>query len=160
MSYQRWLLTLEGLNLHANGITAVLKGKTKARRVEGALLTAHLAGYLAAVFLVLSPGIAAVFIVVHQALWGIYMGSSFAPNHKGMPTMTGPRLPPQASADLPQPPRRADHRLRLRRSELPDRAPPVPDHAQATPASRTAHRAALLRLARNEPFRVTIFHCL
>ena len=83
------LLTLEGLNLHANAVMAVLKGKTKARRVEGALLTAHLACYLAAVFLVLSPGIAIVFVVVHQTLWGVYMGSSFAPNHKGMPTMNG-----------------------------------------------------------------------
>ena len=83
------LLTLEGLNLHASGVMAVLKGKTKARRVEGVLLTAHLVCYLAAVFLVLSPGIAVVFVVVHQTLWGVYMGSSFAPNHKGMPTMTG-----------------------------------------------------------------------
>jgi fatty acid desaturase len=83
------LLTLEGLNLHVSGIKAVWRGDTTMRRLEGALLTTHLAGYLVAVFLVLSPGVAVVFIVVHQALWGIYMGSSFAPNHKGMPTMTG-----------------------------------------------------------------------
>ncbi|MGH3761424.1 fatty acid desaturase family protein [Actinophytocola sp.] len=83
------LLTLEGLNLHVSGVRAVLRGETKARRVEGALLTAHLAGYLVTVFLVLSPGLAFVFIAVHQALWGVYMGCSFAPNHKGMPTMTG-----------------------------------------------------------------------
>jgi fatty acid desaturase len=83
------LLTLEGLNLHVAGIRAVLRGETTARRVEGALLTAHLTGYLTAVFLTLSPGLAVVFVVVHQALWGVYMGCSFAPNHKGMPTMTG-----------------------------------------------------------------------
>ena len=29
------------------------------------------------------------FIVVHQCLWGFYMGLSFAPNHKGMPTTGG-----------------------------------------------------------------------
>jgi transposase len=29
-----------------------------------------------------------VFIAVHQGLWGVYMGCSFAPNHKGMPTVT------------------------------------------------------------------------
>nr|WP_051124945.1 acyl-CoA desaturase [Amycolatopsis benzoatilytica] len=83
------LLTLEGLSLHAAGFRAVWRGETKMRRLEGALLTAHLVAYLTAVFLVLSPGIAVVFIVVHQALWGVYMGSSFAPNHKGMATMTG-----------------------------------------------------------------------
>ncbi|MFF0145173.1 fatty acid desaturase [Amycolatopsis sulphurea] len=82
------LLTLEGLNLHVSGIKAVIRGETPARRLEGALLCLHIVAYLAAVFLVLSPGLAAVFIVVHQALWGIYMGCSFAPNHKGMPTMT------------------------------------------------------------------------
>ncbi|GAB3564346.1 acyl-CoA desaturase [Amycolatopsis endophytica] len=83
------LLMLEGLNLHVSGIRAVWRGETKARRLEGALLAAHTLGYLAAVFLVLSPGIAVVFVVVHQALWGVYMGCSFAPNHKGMPTLTG-----------------------------------------------------------------------
>ncbi|RZQ63839.1 fatty acid desaturase family protein [Amycolatopsis suaedae] len=91
--HQAWLffplLTLEGLNLHVSGIRAVLKGETKARRIEGALLTAHVVGYLTTVFLVLSPGLAVLFVVVHQALWGVYMGCSFAPNHKGMPTMTG-----------------------------------------------------------------------
>ncbi|GAA1235795.1 acyl-CoA desaturase [Prauserella halophila] len=83
------LLALEGVNLHVNGVKAVWEGKTKARKTEGVLLTAHLVGYLTAVFLVLSPGLAVLFIAVHQVLWGIYMGCSFAPNHKGMPTMTG-----------------------------------------------------------------------
>jgi fatty acid desaturase len=41
------------------------------------------------VFLVLSPGKAVVFLLVHQGLWGVYMGLAFAPNHKGMPTTTG-----------------------------------------------------------------------
>jgi fatty acid desaturase len=84
------LLTLEGLNLHVSGVRAVFGGETTGRRrLEGALLIAHAVLYLTAVFLVLSPGIAVLFIVVHQALWGVYMGCSFAPNHKGMPTMTG-----------------------------------------------------------------------
>ncbi|MDQ3786589.1 MAG: acyl-CoA desaturase [Actinomycetota bacterium] len=86
------LLTLEGLSLHVNGVKAVVRGDTTSRRVEGALLTAHLVGYLTAVFLVLSPGVAVLFIVVHQALWGVYMGCSFAPNHKGMPTVSGDSL--------------------------------------------------------------------
>ena len=43
--------------------------------------------YLTIVFLVLSPVKAVVFIVVQQGLFGLYMGSSFAPNHKGMPIL-------------------------------------------------------------------------
>jgi fatty acid desaturase len=83
------LLTLEGWNLHVSGVRALLRREVKSPKLETALLVGHFVAYLAAVFLVLSPGIAVVFIVVHQGLWGVYMGSSFAPNHKGMPTMTG-----------------------------------------------------------------------
>jgi Fatty acid desaturase len=41
-------------------------------------------GYLAVVLLVLSPVRAVVFILAQQSLFGLYVGSSFAPNHKGM----------------------------------------------------------------------------
>lgn len=82
------LLLLEGLNLHWSSIKAVWRNEVRSRHLERVLLTAHLGGYLAAVFLVLSPLTAILFIVVHQGLWGVYMGCSFAPNHKGMPTLT------------------------------------------------------------------------
>jgi fatty acid desaturase len=39
------------------------------------------------VFLVLSPVKAVAFIVVQQGLFGLYLGCSFAPNHKGMPIL-------------------------------------------------------------------------
>jgi fatty acid desaturase len=48
----------------------------------------HLAGYPAALLLVLSPLQAAAFALVHQGLFGLYLGCSFAPNHKGMPTLS------------------------------------------------------------------------
>ncbi|HEU5126946.1 MAG TPA: acyl-CoA desaturase [Glycomyces sp.] len=83
------ILTLEGLNLHVSGIKSVLKPGLKHRALEATLLAVHFIGYAAAVFLVLSPGKAIVFILVHKALWGVYMGSIFAPNHKGMPTFVG-----------------------------------------------------------------------
>jgi fatty acid desaturase len=38
--------------------------------------------------LVLSPLQAVAFIVVQQGLFGLYLGCAFAPNHKGMPTLT------------------------------------------------------------------------
>ena len=34
---------------------------------------------------------AVAFLVVHQALFGVYLGMTFAPNHKGMPMLTGER---------------------------------------------------------------------
>ncbi|GAB3161032.1 acyl-CoA desaturase [Micromonospora sonneratiae] len=88
------LLFLEGLALHVASVQA-LRGSTpmRYRRAEAVLLVAHLVGYVAVLFTVLSPGKALAFIAIHQALWGFYMGCSFAPNHKGM-------LMPTAEDDL------------------------------------------------------------
>lgn len=87
------LLTLEGIVLHVHSIRAVLRREVKGHRVEAVLLAAHVVGYLVVVLLVLSPLKAVVFIAVHQGLWGVYMGCAFAPNHKGMPTLSaGDRL--------------------------------------------------------------------
>src|ERR1700744_4346222 len=60
----------------------------RSRAAETALLALHFAAYLTAVFLVLSPVKAVVFILVQQGLFGFYLGCSFAPNHKGMPVLT------------------------------------------------------------------------
>ena len=81
------LLVLEGLDLHVASVRAVLRREVKASVLETALLLVHIVGYLTAVFWVLSPLQAVVFIAVHQGLWGVYMGCSFAPNHKGMPVI-------------------------------------------------------------------------
>jgi fatty acid desaturase len=90
--YQGWLffplLLLEAAHLHLASIKAILGGRGRANAVEGLLLVVHLAAYLAVLWLVLSPLQALAFIVVHQGLLGLYLGCSFAPNHKGMPTLT------------------------------------------------------------------------
>ncbi|MFE3541624.1 fatty acid desaturase family protein [Nocardia sp. NPDC059177] len=78
------MLLLEGGSLHYSSIRAVFRWPIPNRGWEGALLAAHFAGYLATVFLVLSPGKALAFIAVQQSLFGLYMGCTFAPNHKGM----------------------------------------------------------------------------
>ena len=89
--YQAWLffptLLLEGLHLHIASVRALLSHSGKARWAEAGLLTVHMGGYLTAVFVVLSPLQAVVFLVVQQGLFGVYLGSSFAPNHKGMPVV-------------------------------------------------------------------------
>jgi fatty acid desaturase len=81
------LLLLEGLNLHAASIRALSRRAARHRFWERALITIHAVGYLAVVFLVLSPVRAVVFIIVQQGLFGLYLGCSFAPNHKGMPIL-------------------------------------------------------------------------
>jgi fatty acid desaturase len=80
---------LEAAHLHTASVKAVLRGGWgRANMVEGGLLVAHLAAYLTALLLVLSPLSALVFLVVQQGLFGLYLGCAFAPNHKGMPTLT------------------------------------------------------------------------
>jgi fatty acid desaturase len=91
--HQAWLffpmLLLEGFHLHAAGVRTLLgrRGSTTVKLVDGALLAVHTVGYLAAVLLVLSPVQAVAFVLVQQGLFGVYLGCSFAPNHKGMPVL-------------------------------------------------------------------------
>ncbi|WP_018332522.1 fatty acid desaturase family protein [Actinomycetospora chiangmaiensis] len=81
------LLLLEGWNLHLVAFQEALRRRVPRPRLEIALLTAHVLGYLAAVLLVLTPWQAVAFVLVHQAVWGVAMGLAFAPNHKGMPVL-------------------------------------------------------------------------
>jgi fatty acid desaturase len=83
------LLTLLGIDLKVASFKAIRSGVVKRRRLEATLMIVHLAGYLSALFLVLSPLQAVAFILIHQALFGVYLGMTFAPNHKGMPHPTG-----------------------------------------------------------------------
>ncbi|NKY49664.1 fatty acid desaturase family protein [Nocardia vermiculata] len=87
------LLLLEGVNLHVAGLRALGNRSIKRRGLEGVLLLGHFALYLSALFVILPVDKAFAFLVVHQALFGLYMGSIFAPNHKGMPTLTGDDRP-------------------------------------------------------------------
>lgn len=80
------ILLLEGISLHASGVRRVTTRDPLDRRwVEIGFLSIRLIGYAVLVFLVLSPGIAFVFLAVQLGVFGFYMGVSFAPNHKGMP---------------------------------------------------------------------------
>ncbi|MCM4083177.1 fatty acid desaturase family protein [Paractinoplanes hotanensis] len=80
------LLTLLGLSLKRDSIRWISQ---KQKPLEAALLGLHLIAYLAALVTVLSPLQAIAFLVVHQAIFGVYLGLTFAPNHKGMPHPTG-----------------------------------------------------------------------
>jgi fatty acid desaturase len=82
------LLPLEAAQLHVASAKAIVRDTGRATVVEALLLLLHVAGYLTALLLVLSPLQAAVFVLVQQGLFGLYLGCSFAPNHRGMPTLT------------------------------------------------------------------------
>ena len=87
---QGWLffpiLTLEGLNLHVQAFRRVFsKEPLKHRGTEITLLMIRNFGYPVILLALMPWYIAAVFLVIHMALFGVYMGASFAPNHKGMP---------------------------------------------------------------------------
>ncbi|GAA1756878.1 acyl-CoA desaturase [Nonomuraea bangladeshensis] len=90
--WQAWLffplLTLEGFNLKVSSFRALRRPTLKNRPAEGLLLVAHVVAYVGALFLVLPPAKALVFLLVHQACYGVYLGCTFAPNHKGMPVLT------------------------------------------------------------------------
>ena len=82
------ILLLTSLSLLGGGIIYLLRRERV--RYPLAEVTAVLVGiglYLGILFLFLPPWQAAVFIVIHRALSGFYMGSVFAPNHKGMPIL-------------------------------------------------------------------------
>lgn len=82
------ILTLEGLNLHIHALKTVFgKGAVEKRWLEIVLLSVRLIGYVAIIFIFLPPGMASAFIGVQLAIFGLYMGASFAPNHKGMPVL-------------------------------------------------------------------------
>lgn len=80
------LLTLEGLNLHYLGVKhLVTSKKAKGRWIELGLIALRFAIVLVPVFMMLPLGMAFAFMGVQMAVFGVYMGASFAPNHKGMP---------------------------------------------------------------------------
>lgn len=92
--HQGWLffplLTLEGINLHVTAIRSLATGSQvgradlRTRMLELATIIVRLAVYLGLVLWALPLGLAAAFLGVQLAVFGVYMGASFAPNHKGM----------------------------------------------------------------------------
>ena len=82
------LLTLEGLNLHVLALRHLFsREEVKDRWTELGLITLRFAVVLTPVFLFLPLGMAFAFVGVMLAVFGVYMGASFAPNHKGMPVI-------------------------------------------------------------------------
>jgi fatty acid desaturase len=81
------MLLLLAIDLRVTGVKALVRPGIRDRVPEAVLFGLHIVAYLGALLLVLSPWQALAFFVVHQGLLGLYLGSVFAPNHKGMPIL-------------------------------------------------------------------------
>ncbi|WP_252199666.1 acyl-CoA desaturase [Brevibacterium sp. RIT 803] len=90
-SHQGWfffpLLTLAGLQLHVNSIKAIIKGQSSIKRrwIEGIFLAIRMIGFPIIAIWAAGPLIGSVFFIVQVMVFGLHMGGSFAPNHKGQP---------------------------------------------------------------------------
>jgi fatty acid desaturase len=79
------LMLLRSTGLYFSGFQDLVRRRDRTVLAEGTLLALHAAFYVTAVFWVLPPLKAIAFVVVNQAVFSLYLGCSFAPNHKGMP---------------------------------------------------------------------------
>ena len=81
------LLTLAGLQLHVYSVQEIIKGQSSIKRrwTEGILIGVRLIGFPLLAIWAAGPLIGSVFVMVQVAVFGVHMGGSFAPNHKGQP---------------------------------------------------------------------------
>ncbi len=80
------LLLLEGAHLHVSSVrTLIGRRDTPHRNIELTLILGRLVAYFAVLLVFLPVGKAAAFLGLQMGLFGLLLGGSFAPNHKGMP---------------------------------------------------------------------------
>ncbi|MCA1669606.1 MAG: acyl-CoA desaturase [Thermomicrobia bacterium] len=88
VKHQVWcalpLLSLVTYGQRLSSARYVLREHSRYRRWEAAALILNAALYIGLPLYLLGPWSALLFITVHQACTGIYLGLVFAPNHKGM----------------------------------------------------------------------------
>ena len=90
------LIMFVGLALHIASIqTLIGRQQLQHRWWEVAFITSRLGGYITVLLLVLPPGKAAACFGVQMALFGLFLGGTFAPNHVGMPI-----VPPDMKIDF------------------------------------------------------------
>ncbi|HEX4472294.1 MAG TPA: acyl-CoA desaturase [Nocardioides sp.] len=77
----------EAVNLHVASVRRLFQPGLRLRTPEAALMVAHFVGYVALLALTLTWPQALLFVAIHKGLQGLYLGCSFAPNHKGMPML-------------------------------------------------------------------------
>ena len=79
------LLTTEGIGLRTESFKALRRKLPRLNTVEAVLIAVHLVAYVTTVFTVMTVAQGIAFVLTMNLLFGLYIGSVFAPNHKGMP---------------------------------------------------------------------------
>jgi fatty acid desaturase len=91
MKYQAFfffpMLTLASIDMQVISIYHLLREKVKYAVTERVFMLLHFVLYFGFLFYHFPFWQAVLFITVHQLCAGVYMGSIFAPNHKGMPVL-------------------------------------------------------------------------
>ncbi len=91
MKYQAALIfplsLLQAISMLRSSIEFLAAKKANSTLAEALTICAHFALYLGVLFSVLEPLQALLFIAVHRGLFGMFMVSIFAPNHKAMPIL-------------------------------------------------------------------------
>ncbi len=77
----------EAVNLHIASARELFKKGLKQRVPEALLMLTHYVLYVGLLLLTLTWPQALLFVAIHKGVQGLYLGCSFAPNHKGMPTL-------------------------------------------------------------------------
>src|ERR687897_1191048 len=81
------LSLLQAISMLRSSIGFLAAKKAKSTLLEALTICAHFALYFALLFSVLEPLQALLFVAVHRGLFGAYLVSIFAPNHKAMPLL-------------------------------------------------------------------------
>src|ERR671916_2541675 len=81
------LSLLQAISMLRSSIEFLAAKKAKSTLLEALMICAHFALYFGLLFSVLEPLQALLFVAVHRGLFGTYLVSIFAPNHKAMPLL-------------------------------------------------------------------------
>jgi fatty acid desaturase len=81
------LSLLQSLSMLRSSAEFLASKKARRPLAESSLIVAHYTLYFGLLFYFLEPLQAVLFVVVHRGLFGLFMVSVFAPNHKAMPLL-------------------------------------------------------------------------
>ncbi len=77
----------EAVNLHVASARELFHSGLKQRVPEAVLMLTHYVLYVGLLLFTLTWPQALLFVAIHKGVQGLYLGCSFAPNHKGMPIL-------------------------------------------------------------------------
>ena len=81
------LSLLQSLSMLRSSVEFLTSKKARRPLTEGSLILTHFTLYFGLLFYFLEPLQAVLFIAIHRGLFGLFMVSVFAPNHKAMPLL-------------------------------------------------------------------------